>query len=315
MARTFIIGTRGSRLALRQVEMVSQMLRAASSDVSIDVREIKTEGDRSNAPLSEIGGAGVFTKAIEDALLAGTIDIAVHSLKDLPADLAPGLAIAAVPERADVRDALVTRDGAKLADLPSGARIGTGSGRRAVQLRALRPDLQTAEIRGNVDTRIRKVQSGEYYGAVLAMAGLERLGLTEHVAQIFETEQMTPAVGQAALAVEVRADDDEAIALVRMIEHWQTRAAIEAERGYLRRLGAGCRLPVGAYAWIDGESLFVQGMLATDDGEPIVADYQSSFVATKEIADYERIMMLEAATVGADFAEYMLAQVAEQQRA
>jgi hydroxymethylbilane synthase len=184
-----------------------------------------------------------------------------------------------------------------------------------VQLRALRSDLQTAEIRGNVDTRIRKVQSGEYDGAVLAMAGLERLGLTEHIAQVFETEQMTPAVGQAALAVEVRADDDEAIALVRTIEHWQTRAAVEAERGYLRRLGAGCRLPVGAYAWIDGESLFVQGMLATDDGEPIVADYQSSFVATKEIADYVRIMLREAATVGADFAEYMLAQVAEQQRA
>lgn len=315
MARTFIIGTRGSRLALRQVELVSQMLRAASPGVAIDVREIKTEGDRSNAPLSEIGGAGVFTKAIEDALLAGTVDIAVHSLKDLPADLATGLAIAAVPERGDVRDALVTRDGAKLDALPHGARVGTGSGRRAVQLRALRPDLQTAEIRGNVDTRIRKVQSGEYDGAVLAMAGLERLGLTEHVAQIFETEQMTPAVGQAALAVEVRADDSDAIALVRVMDHWQTRAAVEAERGYLRRLGAGCRLPVGAYAWIDGESLFVQGMLATDDGEPIVADYQSSFVATKEIADYERIMLREAANVGADFAEYMLAQVAEQQRA
>ena len=276
---------------------------------------LKTEGDRSNAPLSEIGGAGVFTKAIEDALLAGTVDIAVHSLKDLPPELAPGLAIAAVPERGDVRDALVTRDGVSLDALPAGARIGTGSGRRAVQLRAMRPDLQTAEIRGNVDTRIRKVQSGEYDGAVLAMAGLERLGLTEHIAQIFEAEQMTPAVGQAWLAVEVREDDREAIALVRTIEHWQTRAAVEAERGYLRRLGAGCRLPVGAYAWIDGESLFVQGMVATDDGEPIVADYQSSFVATKEIADYERIMLREAASVGADFAEYMLAQVAEQQRA
>jgi hydroxymethylbilane synthase len=300
---------------LRQVEMVSQMLRAVAPDVSIDVREIKTEGDRSNAPLSEIGGAGVFTKAIEDALLAGTVDIAVHSLKDVPPELPAGLTIAAVPERGDVRDALVTRDAVSLDALPVGARIGTGSGRRAVQLRALRPDLQTAEIRGNVDTRIRKVQSGEYDGAVLAMAGLERLGLTEHIAQVFETEQMTPAVGQAALAVEVRTDDDEAIALVRTIEHWQTRAAVEAERGYLRRLGAGCRLPVGAYAWIDGESLFVQGMLATDDGEPIVADYQSSFVATKEIADYERIMLREAATVGADFAEYMLAQVAEQQRA
>lgn len=315
MARTFVIGTRGSRLALRQVEMVIDMLRAAAPDVAIDVLEIKTEGDRSSAPLSQIGGLGVFTKAIEDALLSGAVDIAVHSLKDLPPELPAGLTIGAVPARGDVRDALVTRNHVALADLPAGARIGTGSGRRAVMLRQLRPDLQPVEIRGNVDTRIRKVESGEFDGAVLAMAGLERLGLLDNVAQVFETDELTPAVGQAALAIEIRDSDAEALALVRTIDHWQTRAAVEAERGYLRRLGAGCRLPVGAYAWVEGESLCMQGMLAADGGEPIVADYQSSFVATTSIDDYERVMLREAAQVGADFADYMLGQVAEQAQA
>ena len=156
MTRTFVVGARGSALSLRQVEIVSAALRGAHGNVRLDVREIKTEGDRSSRPLSEIGGLGVFTKAIEDALLAGDVDIAVHSLKDLPPALTPGLVLAAVPERADVRDALVTRDGRRLSELPRGARLGTGSARRAVQLRAMRPDIETAEIRGNVPTRVAK---------------------------------------------------------------------------------------------------------------------------------------------------------------
>ena len=317
MSRTFVIGTRGSRLALRQVELVVELLRAATPNAEIDVREIKTEGDGSSAPLSVIGGLGVFTKAIEDALLARDVDIAVHSLKDLPPDLPEGLTIGAIPERGDVRDALVTRHGVKLADLPAGARIGTGSGRRAVMLKQMRADIEPVEIRGNVDTRIRKVESGEYDGAVLAMAGLERLGLAAKAAQIFETDEMTPAVGQAALGIEVRADDDESLALVRTIDHWQTRVAVEAERAFLRRLGAGCRLPVGAYAWIDGESIFIQGMLAAGDGEPVIADYQSSFVSAQSIGDgdYERVMLGEAAQIGTDFGAYMLSQAAEQLQA
>jgi hydroxymethylbilane synthase len=315
MSRTFVIGTRGSRLALRQVEIIVDKLRATSRGVTIEVREIKTEGDRSAAPLSEIGGVGVFTKAIEDALLAREVDIAVHSLKDLPPELPEGLIIGAIPERGDVRDALVARDGAKLADLPAGARTGTGSGRRAVQLRLLRDDVQPVEIRGNVDTRIRMVESGEYDAAVLAMAGLERLGLAAKATQVFETDQMTPAVGQAALAVEVRADDEATLALVRALDHWQTRAAVESERGFLRRLGAGCRLPVGAYARVDGESLFIEGFLAADGIEPVLADYQASFVATTGIDEYERVMLREAAQVGADFADYMLDQAREQVQA
>jgi hydroxymethylbilane synthase len=262
MSRTFVIGARGSKLSLRQVELVSDALRAAHPDLSLEVREIRTEGDRSTAPLAEIGGLGVFTKAIEDALLAREADIAVHSLKDLPTQLAEGLTIAAVLPRADVRDALVTRDGIPLADLPPGARIGTGSGRRAVLLRALRPDVETAEIRGNVDTRIRKVESGEYDGAVLALAGLERLGLADKAAHVFSVDEMLPAVGQGALAVEVRADDAETLALASPIDDPATRACVDAERAYLARLGGGCRQPVGACAVIDRDQLWLRVMIA-----------------------------------------------------
>ncbi len=266
MARTYVIGTRGSKLALRQVEIVRALLEAAHPGVSIDVREIKTEGDGTAAPLSEIGGLGVFTKAIEDALLAGACDIAVHSLKDLPTELAPGLTLAAVPERDDPRDALVTRDGRTLADLPAGARIGIGSGRRAVALKALRADIETAEIRGNVDTRIRKVDEGAYDGAVLAMAGLRRLGLEHRASQIFSVHEMVPAVGQAALGIETRADDAQAIVLVAAIEHADTRVCVEAERAFLRRLGAGCRLPVGAYGELRDGTLHVSAMIGDESG-------------------------------------------------
>jgi len=266
MSRTYTIGTRGSRLAVRQAEIVAQALRAATPGAQIELREIATEGDRSAAPLSEIGGAGVFTKAIEDALLAREIDIAVHSLKDLPPVIAAGLTIAAIPTREDARDALVTRDGRSLEALPLGARIGTGSSRRAAQLHALRGDIELADIRGNVDTRLRKVEDGEYDGAVLAMAGLERLGVAERAAEIFSIEQMLPAVGQGALAVQVRADDGEAMALVQAIDDRETHVACEAERAFLERLGAGCEQPVGAYASVDNGEFHVRAMLASEDG-------------------------------------------------
>jgi hydroxymethylbilane synthase len=262
--RTLVIGARGSRLSLRQVELVCEALRAAHPGIALDVREIHTEGDRSSAPLSQIGGTGVFTKAIEDALLAREIDIAIHSMKDLPARVADGLTVASVPRREDVRDALVTRTGGRLESLPAGARIGTGSERRAVMLRAMRGDIVTAEIRGNVDTRIRKVEQGEYDATVLAMAGLSRLGLAAKVAQVFEPEEMLPAVGQAALAIETRADDGEAIESARAIEHAETRAAVDAERAFLERLGAGCRLPVGAWATVSNGQLWLRAMVARD---------------------------------------------------
>jgi len=282
MPRTFLIGTRGSRLALKQVEIVRDALLAVHSGATIDVREIKTEGDISTAPLSVIGGAGVFTKAIEDALLAGDIDIAVHSLKDLPPRLASGLTIAAVPERGDPRDALVARDGRTLADLPQAARIGTGSARRAVQLRALRPDVEPVEIRGNVDTRVRKVEQGDYDGAVLALAGLQRLGLEAKAVQIFTFDEMLPAVGQGCLAVQVRADDAEAVDLARAVDHAPSRAAAACERAFLARLGAGCLLPVGAYAAYEGRGLHVLGMMAVGDPPRILRAEAIGAVADAE---------------------------------
>ena len=265
MPRTLVIGTRGSKLALRQVDIVSSALRRAHPDIALDVRMITTHGDASGLPLSVIGGTGVFTKAIEDRLLAGEIDIAVHSLKDLPPESAAGLTIGAVPPREDMRDALITREGVPLAELPRGARIGTGSGRRAVQVRALNPAVSTDEIRGNVDTRIRKVLAGEYDGAVLALAGLLRLGLEEQAAQVFSVGEMLPAVGQGALAVHVRAEDAEAVALISAIDDPASHAATDAERAFLARLGAGCRMPAGAYAVVSGDRLRIDGMLAADD--------------------------------------------------
>jgi hydroxymethylbilane synthase len=264
--RTFVVGTRGSRLALAQTQLVVDALRAAHPDVRLELREIKTEGDRSAAPLSQIGGLGVFTKALEDALLAGEIDIAVHSLKDLPPRLPDGLTLAAIPKRGDPRDALVTRDGRTLADLPAGARIGTGSARRAVQLRVLRPDVEPVEIRGNVDTRIRKVDDGEYDGAVLAMAGLERLGLAARASQIFTVNDMVPAVGQGAMGVETRTDDGKARDLMAEVEDRATGREVWAERAFLDWLGAGCRLPVAAHAVFTDERLNIEGMIADDAG-------------------------------------------------
>ncbi len=301
--RTYTIGTRASRLALRQVELVRAALSAATPGIEIAVREIHTEGDRSMAPLSAIGGLGVFTKAVEDALLAGTIDIAVHSLKDLPTELAPGLTIGATPARADVRDVLVTRDGRTLDALDAGARIGTGAGRRAVQLRALRDDIEPAEIRGNVDTRIRKVDQSEYDGAVLAMAGLDRLSLTERAAQVFSIDEMLPAVGQGAMAIEVRADDTDAREVVERIEAQDTRAAVEAERSFLRRLGGGCRLPVGAYAAVEDGRLHLRGMIASANADAGSSAQIFRGEVRGPIADPE--------TLGAELADELLAQGAQ----
>jgi hydroxymethylbilane synthase len=279
MARSLIAGTRGSRLALRQTELVLASLRNTHPRIEIEVREIRTEGDRSDAPLSAIGGQGVFVKEIEAALLRSEIDFAVHSLKDLPPEVPEGLVIAAIPERADPRDALVTRDGATLAGLPPRGRIGTGSARRAVQLRALRRDIEPADIRGNVETRIRKVDEGQYHAAVLAAAGLERLGLLNRASQIFSIEEMTPAVGQGALAVEARENDERTLAMLSGIDHEPSSIACEAERAFLAALGAGCRLPVGALATVDGEKLRMTGMIASDHGGPSFREISSASIA------------------------------------
>lgn len=266
MSRSFVIGARRSQLSLRQVDIVVTALLAAHPGCRTEFREIVTQGDTSNAPLAQIGGFGVFTKALEDALLSREIDIAVHSLKDLPPALPEGLVLAAVPERADVRDALVTRGVRPLAQLRKGARVGTGSARRAVQLKLLRPDLDIADIRGNVPTRMAKVESSEYDAIVLALAGLERLMLAEKAAHIFSVDEMIPAVGQGALGIEVRADDAETADLVRAIDHEATRIAVMAERALLEHLGAGCRMPIGAFATLFGADIHIRAMMGVAGG-------------------------------------------------
>jgi hydroxymethylbilane synthase len=265
--RRLIVGTRGSPLALSQTKIVLDALRLASPATDFELKTIRTEGDRRlDVSLEEAGGQGLFVKDIEHRLLAGEIDLAVHSLKDMPATLMEDLIIGAVLERGNPRDALVSPSGRALKDLPANARIGTDSRRRAVQLQGLRPDVQPLSIRGNVDTRIHKAETGEYEAVCLAAAGLARLGLLARASQIFSIEEMLPAVGQAVLAIEARSTDMELLELLRRVDHPATRAAMTAERAYLARLGAGCRLPVGAYAVVEAGSVHIRGLLATAEG-------------------------------------------------
>jgi len=264
--RALIVGTRGSRLALRQAEIALAALHLAVPEATFELRTIRTAGDRSAASLSEIGGRGVFVIELERALLEREIDIAVHSLKDLPVEETAGLAIAAVLAREDPRDALVSRHDVPLAGLSASAAVGTGSPRRAAQLAALRGDLRIADIRGNVDTRIRKVESREYDAVVLAAAGLARLGWTKRAAEIFDFEQMLPAPGQGALAVQVRTDDADTFGTVLAVDHAETRVAVTAERAFERRLGGGCHAAIAAVATVSGERLRLSGLIGDPEG-------------------------------------------------
>jgi hydroxymethylbilane synthase len=263
-----ILGSRGSALALRQTEIVAEALCFRYLAGEITMRVVETEGDRvHDRPISQFGDKGVFVRAVEAALLESTIDLAVHSLKDVPADvIVPGLQLVAFPPRADPRDCLVSRDGRFLADLPSGARIGTGSLRRQVQLHAIRPDLMVAPIRGNVDTRLRKVRQGGYDAIILAAAGLVRLGLADVITEYLPVERFTPDAGQGIIAVQAR-DPDPIGDLAAAIDDPASRAAAAAERAVVRALGADCRSPVGAYAAIEGERMILRGMAADKSGE------------------------------------------------
>lgn len=258
-------GTRGSRLALIQVDQVVTILRSRVVDIEIEVVEVATRGDRDQVtPLASGSGAGWFTSVLQDALAAGEVDAAIHSYKDLPTRRPDGLVIAAVPLREDPRDALVSRSGATLAQLPAGAVIGTGSPRRAEQVREMRPDLDIRSIRGNVDTRIRKVDEGEYDAAVLALAGLRRLGSERRANEVFGIWDMVPAPAQGALAVECRADDRQTRELFGAIHDVRAGQAVSAERAFLAALEAGCAFPAGAYAEHFGSTLKLHGMVAPD---------------------------------------------------
>ena len=264
------IGSRGSQLALWQAHFIAGQLAEAGVESQIEI--IKTTGDHlQTASLTQAGGKGLFTKEIEEALLAGHIDLAVHSLKDLPTESPQGLTIAAVPVRANPFDVIV---GERLADLERGAKVGTSSPRRAAQLRLLRPDLRIAAIRGNVDTRLRKQESGEFDAILLAAAGLERLGLADKIAQVFSAEQICPAPGQGALGIQTRLDGD-AIEICRRLNHEPSNQAVRAERAVLAGLGGGCQLPVGAYAVVDGGELTVSGVVV-ERGRPLIVQAQTT---------------------------------------
>jgi len=243
------LGSRRSPMAISQSGEAARLITARTGR-QVEIVGVTTLGDVSREQLTQIGGTGVFVSALRESLLRREVDFAVHSLKDLPTGDAPGITVAAIPARDDPRDALVGRDGAKLADLPPGARIGTGSPRRAAQLSLLRSDLTCVPIRGNANTRLAKVRDGELDAVVLAYAGLARIGRTDEVSEIFEPDDMVPAPGQGALAIECRADDAELVALLATIDHAATRATVTAERSLLAALEAGCSAPVGAYATI-----------------------------------------------------------------
>ncbi|MFN7921939.1 MAG: hydroxymethylbilane synthase [Bryobacteraceae bacterium] len=260
------IGSRGSQLALWQTRWVAARLQQLGHPTEIEI--IKTTGDKiTDVALSKVGAKGLFTKELEEALLARTVDLAVHSLKDMPTDLPEGLALTAIPEREDARDAVV---GKTLAQLPNGARVGTSSLRRSAQLRLFRPDLVIESVRGNIDTRLRKLDEGQFDSIVLAAAGLRRLGLASRIAELLDHDIMCPAVGQGALALETRDGDDPAAVAVRRLDHPRTAAAVRAERAVLRGLGGGCQVPIGAYAIIQGERLHLMAVVIAPDASQMI---------------------------------------------
>ncbi len=291
-----VIGTRGSLLARWQAAHVATALRAAHGDVVVEEKIIVTEGDRlTSGPLWNASGKGVWVKEIEAALLAREIDLAVHSMKDVPGELAAGLALVAVPRRADVRDAVVSRTGGGLDALPRSARVGTTSLRRACQIKAVRRDLNIEILRGNLDTRLRKVADGVVDAAILACAGLDRLGFAERITERLAIERMLPAVGQGALAIEARADDDRVRGLCRVLDDEETATAIAAERAFLARLGASCRTPVAGYARLLGGQVTLLGLVGRPDGSEIIADQASGSAG-------------EAAGLGVTLADALLAR-------
>ncbi len=295
---TVRIATRRSPLALWQANHVAGLLRAREPGLTVELRELMTRGDRIlEVPLAQVGGKGLFVKEIEDALLTGDAEIAVHSMKDLPAVVAEGLTIAAVPVREDPRDALCSPKWKTLAALPRGAKVGTSSLRRSAQLKALRPDLQTEVVRGNVQTRLNKASEG-LDAVVLAYAGLKRLGLDGHATQVFSPEEMLPAVAQGALALEARAADAVTMRRLAALDDAATRHQIEAERGFLARIEGGCQVPIGGHAIVEGGQVWLRALVASLDGARIIRGERRGPVA-------------QAKALGVALAEELLAKGAD----
>ncbi|WP_077616563.1 hydroxymethylbilane synthase [Caenibacillus caldisaponilyticus] len=272
--KTWKVGSRKSRLALTQTHWVLEQLKKRHRDFSYELKHIVTKGDQIlDVALAKVGGKGLFVKEIEQALLDGEIDLAVHSMKDMPAQLPEGLAIVCVPRREDHRDVLISRDGKGFYDLPPGAVVGTSSLRRRAMLLHARPDLHVVSLRGNIDTRLKKLEEGQYDAIVLAAAGLNRMGWSaEKVTEYLPVERFLPAVGQGALAIECRADDEELIACLAAIHDPETANAVAAERAFLAALDGDCRVPIAAYAEKTEDGYRLTGMVAAPDGQTVIND-------------------------------------------
>ena len=276
------IGTRGSKLALYQSEIVQSKLKASFPSLECEFVKIRTKGDIIQRGAIDSIGPGIFTREIEEALLSGEIDLAVHSAKDLATELPEGLEIGAVLMREDPRDCLVAREGKTLKELPRGAKIGTSSLRRRAQVKRLRPDLETLELRGNVDTRLRKVKEGEYDGIVIAHAGLKRLGLGDAVTEVFEEDYFLPQAGQGALAIEIRKGNQEIKELVKSVNHEPAFIQVSAERSFLRRLEGGCQIPAGVTSKLEANKLTLKGAIFSLEGDRVVMDAIAGSVSEAE---------------------------------
>lgn len=273
--RTWVVGTRKSELALTQTNWVVDRLKEANPGLEVNLEKIVTKGDQIlNVTLSKVGGKGLFVKEIEQALLEKRIDFAVHSMKDMPGEMPEGLVIGAVPVRENPLDCLITRNGETLYDLPAGAVVGTSSLRRQAQLLACRPDLVVEPVRGNLGTRLQKLRDGHFSAIILAAAGLARMDWQNEMRGQLSMEQMLPAVGQGALAIQCRADDVEMITILQTIHHEETARAVEAERAFLRTFQGGCHLPLAAYARVQGEEVELTGLVGKPDGSKLLKSVQ-----------------------------------------
>lgn len=273
MKTSICIGTRGSALALWQANHVKQNIETAFPDVHVDINIIKTTGDRiTDRPLAMVGGKGLFVKEIEAALLDGSIDLAVHSMKDMPGELPDGLEIGAIPERANPFDALICAQGTLLKNYPKGAVIGTSSLRRGSQLKHMRPDLEIKSIRGNLDTRLKKLKSGEYAAIVLAAAGLERLGQSSEITEYLTETDMVPAVGQGALCIETRTNDPEIAEILSALDHESTRICVTGERAFLKEIEGSCHIPVACFGKYQDDKILLTAVVASEDGESFIKE-------------------------------------------
>lgn len=267
------IGTRGSKLALAQTNFVVESLKKIAPDIHAEICVIKTSGDiMQDVSLLQIGGQGAFVKEIEEALLSGKVDLAVHSMKDVPGEIPEGLTFAAILKREDVRDVLVSRGRIKFEFMPKGAAIGTGSLRRGAQIKAMLPDINIVPLRGNIDTRLKKIETENLTGVILAAAGMKRLGYAQTISQFLPIELMLPAVGQGALGLQIRKRDSELSEMLIKLNHAPTATEVAAERSYLRALGGGCRLPIAAYGLIEGGRLTLEGLVAAPNGASVIRD-------------------------------------------